>query len=437
MLRFVAVVVVWLTLCAVVHAQYVPIPNEQSGTECPNNIDECSGFKIRTDINNKFSLMGANDCQWTPVGFQCTKINGAAIATGFATGLTAQNAIPIQQTAPANGQCLKYQASSNSFVFGACGSSTATGLVFGTTTLNTSTTAPTNGQCLQSNGTQIVGGTCGSAPVAPQFVDFSVLPGCTTTPAMYDVTHVPGGSCRQNWPVVGGGAPWIAVAVAIPPSGGSNPSVHGSNGAIASDHNAQSLSVPAPTNSNGDYMLLFVASFANGVDVPTPSTWNFVNRQTLSAFGASMELSVFSKTAASEQPSYTVGTSGTFNLSAVDYAISASSSATDAVVFATGNSNAPTVPATGSLSSTKDLLLGVYELTTPGFNEAGSLTQDQYFPATPGSGTQTSGGWGIWSGNLGLTGNSSAPQMGNLQVGGTQTCVLYCPGNGQYVETGY
>lgn len=120
-----------LLSASMVHAQYVPIPNEQSGPLCPNSIDQCSGFKVRSDINKKFSALGTSDCQWTANGsFQCTKVNGAAIATGFATGLTALNAIPITQVQPTNGQCLQYQAATNSFIFAACanGSGNAGGM---------------------------------------------------------------------------------------------------------------------------------------------------------------------------------------------------------------------------------------------------------------------------------------------------------------------
>ena len=36
------------------YAQYAPIPNEPSGSGCPGDVTQCSAYKVRQDINNRF-----------------------------------------------------------------------------------------------------------------------------------------------------------------------------------------------------------------------------------------------------------------------------------------------------------------------------------------------------------------------------------------------
>lgn len=65
-----------VALCATTAlAQYVPIPVEPSGTGCPSDPTQCSGYKTLQDINNRFSGV---------VGITPTLLNGTSLPSGTA-----------------------------------------------------------------------------------------------------------------------------------------------------------------------------------------------------------------------------------------------------------------------------------------------------------------------------------------------------------------
>ena len=53
-LGFLLVLLVVVSLGGRAYAQYAPIPNEPSGSGCPGDVTQCSAYKVRQDINNRF-----------------------------------------------------------------------------------------------------------------------------------------------------------------------------------------------------------------------------------------------------------------------------------------------------------------------------------------------------------------------------------------------
>ncbi len=50
-LRLLFVLTLLALLCGRASAQYTPIPDEPSGSGCPNDPTQCSGYKVRADMN--------------------------------------------------------------------------------------------------------------------------------------------------------------------------------------------------------------------------------------------------------------------------------------------------------------------------------------------------------------------------------------------------
>lgn len=180
------------------------------------------------------------------------------------------------------------------------------------------------------------------------------------------------------------------------------PTIHGFTYSV---NNTGTINVP--TVSNGDFMIWSVTG--NSLSPSTPSGWSIYSAAT-----NAQHLYIYTRTASSEPSTYTIG--GSVGAAAlVMYTLSGAATSIDGSGGNNGSSQSPSVPALSSLSTNCDMLLGIYSMisSTTTFSESGSLTIDVNQPLTGGQ------NYGVATGHLALTSNSSSAQAGSL--GSSQT----------------
>lgn len=88
-------------------AQYIPIPDEQSGTGCPGNPTQCSGYLTLQDMNNRFG--GIVPISPIPVIYSVASLPACSVSTlgqSFTVTNNDANCVTNIGSAPVHSSCI-------------------------------------------------------------------------------------------------------------------------------------------------------------------------------------------------------------------------------------------------------------------------------------------------------------------------------------------